>query len=417
LHQQADAAAPEGGTAAEGSAAPEAAKIAPDVPVAALALGVGEVLVGSAQAATPATSPARTFDTHAAASGTSIRVIAGDAGRASKSAQAKQASAPAARVAAVAEGSAVAGRALPARAPGAVSSPDVQKPTVVVAVVQTGSEAVEVAPQAPRRARPTIAAPADRRLTAGRPVARPMAPDAPVQMTRPVRHAAPASAPAAPPVVTEQESTPAPSVPSTRPPVSLDGGPVREKRDHPRVQRAFRTQRAVPASEPTSLPESHATADATKTQRQAAPDAASRPRLTVRPLAETIHGLVRIAARGDGATARITLSPPELGSVQIRLRVRGAAVIAELTAETMRGAQALGQAVAELRRSLEAQGLVVQGLDIRQTGPDAGGNPRQGEHSNDQSGHAAAAESEEDAELQLAIVPSAPAGEQVDVLA
>jgi flagellar hook-length control protein FliK len=156
-----------------------------------------------------------------------------------------------------------------------------------------------------------------------------------------------------------------------------------------------------------------------KMQRQTqGADPASKLRLVTRPLNDTINGLLRVAARGGAATARIVLTPPELGSVEIRLRVRGSTVTAELTADSSHGAQALGQSVADLRRSLEAQGLIVQGLDVRQSGPDGGASSWQGQgNSSREQERAASALAPDETEIQVAVTASARAGEQVDVLA
>jgi hypothetical protein len=124
-----------------------------------------------------------------------------------------------------------------------------------------------------------------------------------------------------------------------------------------------------------------------------------------------------MTAGGGLSAARITLSPPELGQVEIRLRYRGGGVRAELTAESVQAAQALGQASAELRRSLEEQGLTVLGLDIRHAGPEAredthGGDDRPG------SGRSPGDELGEEAAATPAISTLRdPAGAQIDVLA
>jgi flagellar hook-length control protein FliK len=142
-----------------------------------------------------------------------------------------------------------------------------------------------------------------------------------------------------------------------------------------------------------------------------------RPRVTLAELAEEARAVIRMTAGGGLSAARIILSPPELGQVEIRLRYRGGGVRAELSAESVQAAQALGQASAELRRSLEDQGLTVLGLDIRHSGPEAredahggDGRPGSGRSPSDEAG-------EETAASQAIASPRDPAGVQIDVLA
>jgi flagellar hook-length control protein FliK len=77
-----------------------------------------------------------------------------------------------------------------------------------------------------------------------------------------------------------------------------------------------------------------------------------------------------MAARDGAGSARITLHPAELGSVEIRIRYQASGVSAELTAESQQAAQALQQSVGELRRALESQGLTVLDLDVRSAADD-----------------------------------------------
>jgi flagellar hook-length control protein FliK len=234
---------------------------------------------------------------------------------------------------------------------------------------------------------------------------------------------APGQAPGANPA---PSSPHAPSTPGAhRPHSHLPASDGVETHPHARVESAP-VESAPVAEAPPADPrpegdgsQAAATAFAPRSARPGGgPELAPRPHLVTRPLTETIDGLLRIAARAGGATARITLTPPELGSVEIRLRVRGSNVVAELTADSSQGAQALGQSVSDLRRALEAQGLVVQSLDVRQAGADAGASGWQGRHQPGGQGQGATpAPAEDETEIQVAVAAAAPAGEQVDVLA
>ena len=79
---------------------------------------------------------------------------------------------------------------------------------------------------------------------------------------------------------------------------------------------------------------------------------------------------MQVAVDGSASSARIVLSPPELGQVQIQLHYGADGVSASLTADHPDAAQALGQSSGELRRSLEAQGITVNTIDVTHTGAD-----------------------------------------------
>jgi flagellar hook-length control protein FliK len=78
--------------------------------------------------------------------------------------------------------------------------------------------------------------------------------------------------------------------------------------------------------------------------------------------------VIQVAARGGASTARIVLTPPELGHVEIRLHYSEGGVSATVVADRPEAAQALSQSTGELRRALESQGLSVHGLDVSHAG-------------------------------------------------
>ncbi len=102
----------------------------------------------------------------------------------------------------------------------------------------------------------------------------------------------------------------------------------------------------------------------------ASPPAA--PYLTARlaDLPQTVHAVMQVAVSGSASSARIVLSPPELGQVNIQLHYSADGVSASLVADHPDAAQALGQSTGELRRALEAQGFTVTTIDVSHTGAD-----------------------------------------------
>ena len=169
-----------------------------------------------------------------------------------------------------------------------------------------------------------------------------------------------------------------------------------------------------------------AAAEATSAQRAAsgtaAPTNTEAPavgRLRVHELVEALHAVVHVARQRGTASARITLRPADLGGVQVRLRCRDGAVVAELRAETSGAVQALAQAGGDLRRALEAHGLVVQSLDVH-LAADGGGARQEGDGTRGGAerqaaggGHTPGDETETPIELSRLPAP----GSQIDVLA
>jgi hypothetical protein len=144
------------------------------------------------------------------------------------------------------------------------------------------------------------------------------------------------------------------------------------------------------------------TADGAPPARSRADEAQGRRDVRLTELAEQADAMIRLAVRNGLGSARITLSPQELGQIEIHLRYRSAGVIAELTAESAAAFQALNQAGADLRRSLEAQGIIVLGLDIRHAGPDGNGDTGHGRSGERSSGEPAPRASQPDEEQQPA---------------
>jgi flagellar hook-length control protein FliK len=79
------------------------------------------------------------------------------------------------------------------------------------------------------------------------------------------------------------------------------------------------------------------------------------------------------ASADRGVThARISLSPAELGGIEIHLRHTADGLVAKVIADTTGAAQLLQQSANDLRRELEQQGLDLLQLDIGASGQQAG---------------------------------------------
>jgi flagellar hook-length control protein FliK len=89
---------------------------------------------------------------------------------------------------------------------------------------------------------------------------------------------------------------------------------------------------------------------------------------------ETVRLALRAAADRGITHARISLTPRELGSIEVHLRQTADGLVARVVAEHATAAQALQHAGADLRRQLESQGLTLLRLDIGASG-EQGGRP------------------------------------------
>jgi flagellar hook-length control protein FliK len=83
---------------------------------------------------------------------------------------------------------------------------------------------------------------------------------------------------------------------------------------------------------------------------------------------ETVRLALRHGAERGVTHARISLTPRELGTIEVHLRQTADGLVARVVAEHGAAAQQLQQAGAELRRSLEQQGVTVLQLDIGASG-------------------------------------------------
>lgn len=87
--------------------------------------------------------------------------------------------------------------------------------------------------------------------------------------------------------------------------------------------------------------------------------------------ADAVEAMLKLSAARGVSHARLTLSPAELGGVEVRLRHTAGGLSATIVADTPQAAQALQQAADGLRRGLEAQGVTLLSLDVGTRSDDA----------------------------------------------
>ncbi len=87
---------------------------------------------------------------------------------------------------------------------------------------------------------------------------------------------------------------------------------------------------------------------------------------------ETVRLAMRASAERGVTHARISLSPAELGGIEIHLRHTADGLVAKVIADSAGAAQILQQSANDLRRELEQQGLNLLQLDIGASGEQAG---------------------------------------------
>ncbi|MDR9372898.1 flagellar hook-length control protein FliK, partial [Conexibacter sp. JD483] len=103
----------------------------------------------------------------------------------------------------------------------------------------------------------------------------------------------------------------------------------------------------------------------------AAATAPARP-VTLDHAVETVRLAMRASAERGVTHARISLSPAELGGIEIHLRHTADGLVAKVIADTTGAAQLLQQSADDLRRDLQQQGLNLLQLDIGASGEQAG---------------------------------------------
>jgi flagellar hook-length control protein FliK len=144
-------------------------------------------------------------------------------------------------------------------------------------------------------------------------------------------------------------------------------------------------QPAAPAAAPAaqnpngSLPGGHPLGSihtATAADKAAAAALPTRP-VTLDHAVETVRLAMRAGAERGVTHARISLSPAELGGIEIHLRHTADGIVAKVIADSAGAAQVLQQSAGDLQRELEQQGLNLLTLDIGASGQQAGEAARQ----------------------------------------
>ena len=158
------------------------------------------------------------------------------------------------------------------------------------------------------------------------------------------------------PAVTESAATPAPAT------VAGAAG---------RVQSAAADERsahAAPSATPASVPIAPATPSVVAQASASTEPVVPGRGVGLEHAVETVRLALRHGAERGVTHARISLTPRELGSIEVHLRQTADGLVARVVAEHGAAAQQLQQAGAELRRSLEQQGVNVLQLDIGASG-------------------------------------------------
>jgi flagellar hook-length control protein FliK len=129
-------------------------------------------------------------------------------------------------------------------------------------------------------------------------------------------------------------------------------------------------QAATPAASatPTSAPATPVTPPAAASASTAADTPLPVRAVGLEHAVETVRLALRHGAERGVTHARISLTPRELGSIEVHLRQTADGLVARVVAEHASAAQQLQQAGAELRRQLESQGLTLLRLDIGASG-------------------------------------------------
>jgi flagellar hook-length control protein FliK len=208
-------------------------------------------------------------------------------------------------------------------------------------------------PLAPSAAAPATAAEERTASTAPpAPSAPPALPTAAAKLAA-ARSAAPSAAPGRPAPAAAQ-AAPARAHGTPRAPAVASGGS------------AARPAATPPSAAPAAAPASAAA--------PAAPTAdVQEPRgVGLEHAVETVRLALHAAAERGVARARISLTPRELGGIEVHLRQTADGLVARVVAEHATAAQLLQHAGGELRRSLEAQGVNVLRLDIGASGEQGG---------------------------------------------
>jgi flagellar hook-length control protein FliK len=240
----------------------------------------------------------------------------------------------------------VAAAALPLR-PGAVARPVAAQPAI-----EAGAP-------------PALPAGAARALVADAPAA-PAVPNAVAAIAHALRGAATADASASS-AGSAPAAAPAPSGPSAMPAPGARPATAASANGHAGAQPAAATPAPVAAA-PADAPAAPAT--------DPAEPAVGTPGVGLDHAVETVRLALRAAAERGVSHARISLTPRELGTIEVHLRQTADGLVARVVAQHAAAAQLLQDSGADLRRQLEQSGLTLLRLDIGASGEQAGRSGR-----------------------------------------
>jgi len=165
----------------------------------------------------------------------------------------------------------------------------------------------------------------------------------------------------------------APADPAATPaPVTVAGRAQSETSAHASAQAATPAAPATPAST-SAIPATPATPPPVVPASTAADIPLPVRAVGLEHAVETVRLALRHGAERGVTHARISLTPRELGTVEVHLRQTAEGLVARVVAEHAGAVQQLQQAGAELRRSLESQGLTLLRLDIGASGDETAG--------------------------------------------
>jgi hypothetical protein len=128
----------------------------------------------------------------------------------------------------------------------------------------------------------------------------------------------------------------------------------------------------APAAGPTAPVVAPASGPAPQAAAPAQPLAAPARGVGLEHAVETVRLALRAGAERGVSHARISLTPRELGTIEIHLRQTTDGLVARVVAEHGSAVQQLQQAGADLRRQLEQSGITVLRLDIGASGEQGG---------------------------------------------
>jgi flagellar hook-length control protein FliK len=165
--------------------------------------------------------------------------------------------------------------------------------------------------------------------------------------------------------------------PQLQPAAEADSQPPTEgNQNSVRVEAAMNASRTLEAADravPTGMVEASSTGHNSRPiQPQSLPSSA--PQAPVRPEAELVaanHDRIVTSIRGElmpnGGTMRLRLDPPELGTLQVTVRMLDGVMSASFETSNDQATRLLSHSLGQLKQVLESQGLSVEKLHVQQS--------------------------------------------------